>query len=107
MSVTDSIRYRGVVEPDDQAALKAAGEEVLGAPDLRTPEKSTLIGEDYQGGTAYECSSHALGVKGTRCYTNAYTVQSAANIASVAKHSKYDRAMDENLALRQKINHVS
>jgi hypothetical protein len=65
------------------------------------------VGESYQGGTAYERSPHAVGVKGARCYTNANTLQSAPNIASTTKHSKYDRVMDENLALRQKVNRVS
>ena len=100
-------QYRGIVEPEDLATLEATAEEVLGPPNLQTPDKSILVGNYYRGSTAYERSLHAVGVKGTRCYTNANTVQSATNITSTTKHSKYDREMDENLGLRQKINHVS
>lgn len=101
------MQHRGFIEADDQVTLEAAADDILGPSILRTPGKSKPAGESYHGGTAYERSPHAVGVKGARCYTNANTLQSAANIASTTKHSKYDRAMDENLSLRQKVNRVS
>lgn len=60
----------------------------------------------YEGGTAFERSPRADGVKGARCYTNAYSYQNAPKITSPTCGSKISGTIDDNLALRREINLV-
>jgi hypothetical protein len=100
--------HRGIIGPHDIERLEGLRDRILGPQKLRTAGKPTVRdGNTYEGGTAFERSPRAVGVKSARCYTNAYSYQNAPNIASAAAGSKSSGAMDDNLSLRREINLVS
>jgi hypothetical protein len=95
------------MDPKDKEKLEKLAEKVLGPEHLRTAERPLLRGDGtYHGGTAFERSDRAIGVKGARCYTNAFSYQDATNVASPTRGSKSIGTMDENLLLRRAVNLV-
>jgi hypothetical protein len=99
--------YRGIIDVRDQQRLQELAEKVLGPKNLRTSARPTLsTNKTYKGGTAFERSPRAEGVKGSRCYTNAYSHQIPPNIVSVTQGSKRNGVPDDNLDLRKEINLV-
>ena len=105
---TDIPPHSGVIEPKDQKRLEELTEEVLGPKADRTAASPVNLGHGtFKGGTVYERSTRAHPVKpGSRCYTNAYSYQVPANIASPMAQSKYQGDLDDNLLLRRTINLV-
>jgi hypothetical protein len=86
--------------------LRKLTECILGPVNLRSPERPTRgLDGTYQGGTALERTDHANGVKGSRCYTTAYSYQNAPNITSTTADSKNTRK-DDSLAIRREVNLV-
>ena len=99
--------HRGIIDLADQDILRALAENTLGPVNLRSPERATTeIRGTYKGGTAFERSLRARGVKGTRCYTTAYSHQRAPNIVSATTGSKRTGGDLDNLQLRTEVNLV-
>lgn len=99
--------HRGIIDLGDQQKLADLTEKILGPARFRTAGAPTVCDNGtYKGGTAFERSPRADGVKGARCYTNAYSYQNAPKIASPTRGSKSTGVMDDNLALRREINLV-
>ena len=99
---------RSVLTKGQLQALTNLTKAVLGPKTERTAGRARK-GPDglWIGGTAYERDIRARPVRGTRCYTNAYSHQVAPNIVSPAPCLKIgDGPLDRGLKLRQLVNLV-